>query len=178
MTRELPYTSTTALQLSEPDWQQTLATTCLDAIQTNGRAILCLAGRPGSGKSTMGKRIRKKGLPGIAPSRIAVVDDGVLSVPLLFFFNRRVRDHTKMRDELAPFDPYLLGKKLVVYVSSFPEHRLSACDIVVTVRCGEEERRRRLLARNTDGEIRFQRSANQEDFPRIPAKHFFEFVSR
>jgi energy-coupling factor transporter ATP-binding protein EcfA2 len=163
---------------SKSNWAKNLSSACLDALQKKKRAILCLTGQPGAGKSTLGKQIRKQGLPGIPRSRIAVIDDGVLSAPLLGIFNRRVKSHGNSLDELAPFEPYLTGKQLVVYVSSFPEHRLSACDIVVTVRCGEEERRRRLLARNTDGEIRFQRSANQEDFPRIPAKHFFEFVSR
>ena len=105
-----------------------------------------------------------------------MIDDGVLSVPLLGIFNRRVKSHGNNLDELAPFEPYLAGKQLVVYISSRPERRLSACDIVVRVRCNEEERRQRLLARNKDGEERYRRSLNQTDSIKIPYNRFFDFL--
>ena len=164
--------------LSESDWPKSLASACQGIIKTKGRAMLCLVGRPGSGKSTLGKQIRKKGLPGIPPSSIAVIDDGVLSVPLLGIFNRRIKHRSNERDELAPFQPHLRGKKLLVYVSSRPERRLSACDLVVLVRCHEDERLRRLKERNKDGEYRFQKSAAEPDTISIPASRFFEFHSR
>jgi hypothetical protein len=164
--------------LSETDWPKTLASACHAVIKAKGRAVLCLIGRPGSGKSTLGKKIRKKGLPGIPPSRIAVIDDGVLSVPLLGIFNRRVKHQSNERDELAPFQQHLRGKELLVYVSSRPERRLSACDLVVLVRCDEVERLRRLIERNEDGERRFQKSADVPDIISIPAGRCFEFHSR
>jgi broad-specificity NMP kinase len=164
--------------LSESDWPKTLASACQAVIRAKGRAVVCLIGRPGSGKTTLGKDIRKKGLPGIPPSRIAVIDDGVLSVPLLGIFNRRIKSRSNERDELAPFLPHLRGKVLLVYVSSRPERRLSACDIVVRVRCDENERLRRLKERNEDGERRFQKSAAEPDIVLIPAARCFEFHSR
>lgn len=162
--------------LSKSDWAKNLSSACLDALQEKERAILCLTGQPGAGKSTLGKQIRKQGLPVIPRSRIAVIDDGVLSVPLLGIFNRRVKSLGNSLDELAPFEPYLAGKQLVVYISSRPERRLSACDIVVRVRCNEEERRQRLLARNKDGEERYRRSLNQTDSIKIPYNRFFDFL--
>jgi hypothetical protein len=170
--------SSTPALLSEIDWPKTLASACQAAIKAKGRGVLCLIGRPGSGKTTLGKDIRKKGLPGIPPSRIAVIDDGVLSVPLLGIFNRRIKHRSNERDELAPFQPHLRGKLLLVYVSSRPERRLSACDIVVLVRCDEDERLRRLKERNEDGERRFQKSAAEPDIIAIPADRCFEFHSR
>jgi type IV secretory pathway ATPase VirB11/archaellum biosynthesis ATPase len=164
--------------LSETEWPKTLAAACQAVISAKSRAVLCLIGRPGSGKSTLGKDIRKKGLPGIPPSRIAVIDDGVLSVPLLGIFNRRIKHRSNERDELAPFRPHLRGKELLVYVSSRPERRLSACDIVVLVRCDEDDRLRRLEERNEDGERRFQKSATEPDIISIPATRCFEFQSR
>lgn len=164
--------------LSESEWKKTLSIACKEVIRSKGRAMLCLVGRPGSGKTTLGKTIRKKGLPGIPPSRIAVIDDGVLSVPLLGIFNRRIKHRSNERDELAPFLPHLRGKELLVYVSSRPERRLSACDIVVLVRCDEDERLRRLKERNEDGEKRFQKSASEPDIISIPSTHRFEFHSR
>jgi hypothetical protein len=164
--------------LSETEWPKTLASACKATIKAKGCAVLCLVGRPGSGKSTLGKEIRKKGLPGIPSSRIAVIDDGVLSVPLLGIFNRRIKHRSNDRDELAPFQPHLRGKELLVYVSSRPERRLSACDIVVLVRCDEDERLRRLRERNEDGERRFKKSAAEPDAVSIPAERCFEFHSR
>jgi len=162
--------------LSKSDWAKNLSSACLNALQKKERAILCLTGQPGAGKSTLGKQIRKQGLPGIPRSRIAVIDDGVLSAPLLGIFNRRVKSHSNSLDELAPFEPYLAGKQLVVYISSRPERRLSACDIVVRVRCNEEERQQRLVARNKDGEERYRRSLSQTDSIKIPYKRFFDFL--
>ena len=164
--------------LSETDWSQTLASACQSVIKAKGRALLCLVGRPGSGKTTFGKHIRKQGLPGIPPSRIAVIDDGVLSVPLLGIFNRRVKHQSNERDELAPFQQHLRGKELLVYVSSRPERRLSACDLVVLVRCDEVERLRRLIERNKDGESRFKKSGAEPDIISTPAGRSFEFHSR
>jgi ABC-type cobalamin/Fe3+-siderophores transport system ATPase subunit len=168
---------TTPTILSESDWPETLASACQCIIKTKGHAMLCVVGRSGSGKSTLGKQIRKKGLPGIPPSWIAVIDDGVLSVPLLGIFNRRIKHRSKERDELAPFLPHLRRKKLLVYVSSRPELRLSACDLVVRVRCNEDERLRRLKKRNEDGECRFHKSAMEPDTISIPTSRFFEFFS-
>lgn len=142
--------------LSETECPKTLASACKATIKAKVCAVLCMVVRPGSGKSTLGKEIRKKGLPGIPPSRIAVIDDGVLSVPLLGIFNRRIKHRSNYRDELAPFQPHLRGKELLVYVSSSPERRLSAFDIVMLVRCEEDERLRRLKQRNVDGEHRLK----------------------
>ena len=163
--------------LQEPEWQETLACACIQAMKEKKRGMLCLTGRPGSGKSTIGKQIRKNGLPGISPSRIAVIDDGVLSISWLGFLKRRVKHSVHTLDELAPFENHLRGKRLVVYVSSRPERRISACDIAVRVVCEEQERRRRLLARNKDGESRFQQSSLESDIISIPAVRYFKFHS-
>lgn len=162
--------------LSPLVWQQTLRQTIVSLFQRDGKpqVLLCVTGKSGSGKSTLGRQIRKKGLPGISPRHIAVIDDGVLAVPLLFFFTRRIKSKTRERDDLAPFLPYLRKKKLVVYVNSKPELRLGRCDVVLRLQLPEEERQRRLIQRDHDGDERFRRTVHASAEVGIPADHVFD----
>jgi hypothetical protein len=165
------------VQLTEDNWQHELAAACRKVQLGRGRVVLCITGRAGSGKSSLGKTIRKKGLPGIPPSRIAVVDDGVLSVPLLGIFNRRIRHKSSERDELAPFEPHLRSKSLLVYIASQPEKRLSRCDLLLNLRCSDDERLRRLRERNTDGDKRFMKTAQLPEISPIEAQSVFDLVT-
>jgi hypothetical protein len=163
--------------LPKDNWATILSSACTELLKQRERITVCIFGRTGSGKSTLGKQIRKKGLPSIFPAKIALIDDGVLSAPLLGIFNRRIKILSATRDELAPFEPYLLKKKIIVYVSQLPERRISSCDVAVRVICNEDVRRSRLMSRNEDGEQRFLASVSGPDSTTITALRYFDFHS-
>ncbi len=105
--------------------------------------MVCLAGAPGAGKTTLGREIRKKGLPGYASRAVALIDDGVMSVPFLCLFTRRFEAKGAFRDNLAPFSRWTSGKSVVVYVAIRPWERLDSCDVLLRVHCSDEARARR-----------------------------------
>ncbi|HCN27713.1 MAG TPA: hypothetical protein DIT64_02795 [Verrucomicrobiales bacterium] len=163
-----------AIQLTEANWRQTLGELCASLGSVSRPVLLCVCGKPGSGKTTLAKIIRKEGLPGIPPRRVCVIDDGVISVPVLWFFRKRVRFHSKERDNLKPFQPWLRGRQLVVYVGASPHRRLDRCDVALRIRCPDEERLRRLVHRNEDGEQRFLKTRDVSDEVMIAADHVFD----
>jgi broad-specificity NMP kinase len=163
-----------AVSLSHDSWRQVLGEVCDRIGSVNRPALLCICGKPGSGKTTLAKIIRKQGLPGIPPRRICVIDDGVLSVPVLWFFRKRVKFHSRDCDNLKPFQPWLRGRQLVIYVGATPQRRLDRCDVVLRIRCPDEERLRRLIRRNTDGEKRFRNTEHVSDAVEIMADHVFD----
>jgi hypothetical protein len=161
-------------RLTPACWERTLGQVIERMIQGKGRVLLCVTGKSGAGKSTLGKQIRKKGLLGISPGKIGVIDDGVLSVPFLGLFKRRIKSKARIQDNLSPFDQYLKNKKLVVYVNTKPQVRVERCDVVLHLRCPDEERKQRLIKRELDGEARFNRTLNSPDEVGIPADHVFD----
>lgn len=163
------------ISLQTETWCTTLAECCLGLMAEMARpVVLCVMGPSGTGKSTLGKRLRQQGLPGIPPRQVAVIDDGRMRANLFGFIRREVRFPSSQRDELAPFYAYLKGKRLVVYVNTNPAVRLSSCDIVLRLVCSEETRRARLLGRNADGEDRYQLSLLKPPPGDIPARYVFE----
>jgi broad-specificity NMP kinase len=142
-----------------------------------GRALLCLTGQTGAGKTTLGREIRRRGLPGFRPTEIAVIDDGVMTAPLFGFINRRVRLPCRERDDLSPFEPYLRGKKLVVYVAIRPEERISRCDVLLRLRCDDKARRERLVSSREDGAARYEKSLRKTDAVTLEADHCFDLRS-
>ena len=46
--------------------------------------FITLTGLHGSGKSTLGKELRRKGFGDFKPYHIAVIDDGVMSVNIFY----------------------------------------------------------------------------------------------
>lgn len=165
----------TPITLQPDSWQKELSALCLKLIKEKKQIILCVTGKSGAGKSTLGKQIRKKGLPGLPPRKIGVIDDGVLAVPLLGIFTRRIKSRSRERDNLAPFMYFVRNKKLVVYVNTSPQRRLERCDVVLRLRLPEEIRQQRLVKRDLDGEARFQKTVNSSDDVGIAADHVFDF---
>lgn len=161
------------LPLSPEDWPASLGAACAQLLSQQDRVVLCITGRTGTGKTTLGRKLRKEGLPGISARHIAVLDDGTLSHMVLGIWHRRIRISSQTRDELAPFEPYLKRKRLLVYVNGNPGRRLSACDIRLHLFCSEDLRHERLLNRNVDGEQRYQRSIESGDPPDIPSRQAY-----
>jgi dephospho-CoA kinase len=120
---------------------------------------MCIAGNAGSGKSTLGKLLRKGGMGRIAPRKILVIDDDVASVSLLGVFRRRVKFRAAGKDFLRPFEPYFRGKQLVVFVTTQPTDRLDECDILIEVNCAEHVRLGHLRRRNADADKRMSATA-------------------
>lgn len=170
MNKQNPQTQT----LPADGWRPILGEVLLETVAKEGRALLCLAGKTGCGKTTIAREIRKTGLPGLRPPQIAVIDDGVMTAPLFGLLNRRIRFPADGRDELAPFEPYLKSKKLVVYVAIRPQDRISRCHVLVRAYCNDEERRRRLVSSRTNGAARYENSMDKTDDIMLPADFYFE----
>jgi len=144
-------------------WKSVLAAHCRELLERQARIFLCITGKAGAGKSTLGRQLRKQGLPGIPRRWLAVIDDSVLFSPLWGILPRRVKYRSRERDELAPFLPYLGRKRIVVYVNAHPEVRLSCCDILLRVECADKIRHDRLIGREEGGERRFITTRDEAD---------------
>jgi len=169
--------SESAHELAVSDWPGTVAKILREKSSIKGRALLCLTGQTGAGKTTLGREIRRRGLTGFKPAEIAVIDDGVMSAPIFGLINRRVRRPCKGRDELAPFESYLRGKRLVVYVAIRPEERISRCDVLLRLRCDDNKRRERLVSSRDDGAVRYEKSLRKTDAVTLEADHCFDLRS-
>ena len=168
---------TKAHELPRDRWREILAQHLRETCVAQGRTLLCLTGKAGSGKTTLARDLRRQGIPGFKPSEIGVIDDGVMTAPLFGLLNRRIRIPGKGRDDLAPFAPYLRGKKVVVYVAIQPEERLTACDILVRLRCAEDERRERLVSSRANGPERYEKSRQKSDDIKLRAAKYFDLRS-
>lgn len=132
--------------------------------------ILVLTGKAGSGKSTLGRWIRKRGLPGHPPGDLLVIDDGMAHLKWFGIIPRRIRHRSGDKDYLDPFAGLFRGRRLLVYVNTHPEKRIDRCDLLLRLGCAEDERESRLLARDPDGAARFASTREQTDLPRIRAR--------
>lgn len=166
-----------ARELAVSDWTETVAKILQEKSARKGRALLCLTGQTGAGKTTLGREIRRRGLPGFKPAEIAVIDDGVMSAPVFGLINRRVRRPCNGRDDLSSFEPYLRGKRLVVYVAIRPEERLSRCDVLLRLRCDDKERRERLVSSRENGAVRYEKSLLKTDAVALEADFCFDLRS-
>jgi hypothetical protein len=164
-------------ELAVSDWSETVAKILQEKSAMKGRALLCLTGQTGAGKTTLGREIRRRGLPGFKPAEIAVIDDGVMTAPVFGLINRRVRRPCNGRDDLSPFEPYLREKKLVVYVAIRPEERISRCDVLLRLRCDDKERRERLVSSRENGAVRYEKSLRKPDAVELEADLCFDLRS-
>ncbi len=167
-----------AWELLDPGrWENDLADRCRAMLASRDKLVLCLTGKAGSGKSTLGRIVRKRGLPGIDRSSFLVIDDGVAHVKWLGIFPRRIRHRCREKDFLAPFAALFAGKRLLVYVNATPELRIDRCDMLVRLRCNDAQRLGRLQARDPDGSERFAGSQGKSDEARVLADHYFDLES-
>ena len=132
-------------------------------LKNKKRVIIVITGLCGSGKSTLGKEIRRKGFGSFKTSQIAVIDDDVMSINL-FFMRPRVKIKSEQKDELRPFfkflPPYV---KIIFYVSATPSARISKADILCILNIDEKEREKRLKKRNKDDEEKLLNFISQKE---------------
>lgn len=137
----------------------------LECIKMQDRpALVCIAGASGSGKSFLGKYIRKGGLPGLPMRQVAVIDDGVMTRNLFWGFLRpKVKFPYKGgQDDLSPFFPFIPSSvRFVFFVCSTPLDRISHCDLLIVLHCEDGMRRSRLFSREGGRAVdRLQREKN------------------
>jgi len=160
------------------DALQQLNELTLSILKKKSRVTICVIGKTGSGKSGFGRYLRKKGIGNIAPRKVSVIDDGVMSIRFLGIFNKRIKNNisTSTPDELSPFLPYIKACPILVYVSSNPVKRLSKTDIIVKITIDDEERLSRLIKRNGDanGKKRYDASNNVCDIKLPHSEHFMQ----
>jgi len=164
-------------ELTPDTWLGSLAGHCKTLLAERDKGVLCISGKAGSGKSTLGRMLRKRGMPGIAPGDLLVIDDSMLHLKWLGIFPRRIKHRTQERDYLAPFASFFTGRRLLIYVNTNPEKRIERCDILLRLRCPEDQREVRLLARDPDGAARFASTRDASDKPRILAERYLELAS-
>lgn len=122
---------------------------CKEILKDRKRALIALTGLHGSGKSTLGKELRRKGFGDFKPHQIAVIDDGVMSINL-FFIRPRVKIKADHKDELRPFFKFIMPFiKVVIYASANPLARISKCDIPCVLNTDEEARIAGIYKRNS-----------------------------
>ncbi len=63
---------------------EALNSACKEILKAKKLVLIALTGLHGSGKSTLGKELRRKGFGDFKPYQIAVIDDRVMSVNLFF----------------------------------------------------------------------------------------------
>lgn len=161
-------------ELRASDWEKVIGDILRKMCAEQDRVLLCLTGKTGSGKTTLARTLRRQGLPGFKPRELAVIDDGVMTAPVFGFINRRVRFPCVGQDDLSPFAPYLRRKKVVVYVAINPEERIAKCDVVVRLRCKDEERQQRLVSSRSNGGERYLNSMRKTDDIAVQAARYFD----
>jgi ABC-type glutathione transport system ATPase component len=111
--------------------------------------LISVVGKSGTGKTTLGRHIRKKGLGRLPPGIISVIDDGVMSLEVLAVFRRKVRiPEPKQRDELKPFlDLLPRRKRVVLFVGQAPDRRVSRVDILLHLKTDHDQRLQQLADR-------------------------------
>ncbi|MEX2578673.1 MAG: hypothetical protein WD342_06420 [Verrucomicrobiales bacterium] len=144
---------------------------CMD---TDSRVVVAVMGNKGVGKSRFSRLIRKYGCGDLKPKEVAVIDDNVMRVRIVFGLAWRFTHRTMALDEFEPFDPYLKRKKVVFCVHSDPSIRLAKADVVLRLFTDETTRLERLKQRNgeEEGMRRFTASQSYDPTPPIP----FRFV--
>ena len=142
------------IEIKESDFPflEDLEKKILEILQKKKRVIIAVTGRPGCGKSTFGKFVRKRGFGRFSPRTISVIDDNVMSREHLFgLFRTKLRIPNDSRDDLAPFLSQLpKRKKIIFYINTFPYKRLNTADILLELILDENTRRMRLTRRVKD----------------------------
>lgn len=150
-----------------------LAALCLSS---QSYVLICMIGNKGVGKSTLGKFFRNKGFGRFSPRDIAVIDDDNMAVDFLFFFRRWHREPCNGIDELAPFLRFRRKKRVLFYIKSNPQSRITKADILLRLHLDEKTRKKRLFERYRDqrGATLYRQSLSYDPTPPISFRYVID----
>ncbi len=144
-------------------------------LEKQERVLVAVMGKPGTGKSFFGKFVRKNGFGKFNKRVISVIDDGVMSLEFLYFFQRRIKYKTDKKDELKPFfDTLPKRKKIIFYLNDNPQKRLSSADILLRIETDENMRIERLKKRNSEDPEKFEFLKNKKPVAQKNLKYRYE----
>ena len=119
-----------------------LSDICADLLKNKDRILICISGKAGTGKSTLGKYIRKNGFGNFSKYSISVIDDSVMSLDLFYIFNKRIKIKTTVEDELMPFIKLLPKRKKLIFCAAIkPSNKVTFADIVIHLELKDENER-------------------------------------
>lgn len=105
-------------RLLESDLFQKLNALTKKVLENQDTILICITGKAGTGKSTLGKYLRKKGFGNFSKYQISVIDDSVMSLDFFYLFNKRVKIKMQEKDELKPFLKLLPKEKKLFFMST------------------------------------------------------------
>jgi hypothetical protein len=137
--------------------------------------LVCVMGKSGVGKSTLGRFLRTRGFGRFKPRDLGIIESDFWKTNVGGFFRRKIHRPSAGVDELEPFRQYYRGKKVVFFIHRRPEMRVTRADIVLRLTTSEQTRLARLRKRNgpADGARRFERTAGMESETRINISYRF-----
>lgn len=128
---------------------------CTQTLKEKSRVMISINAPCGSGKSTLGKYIRKNGFGNFKPYQIAVVDDNRLTLNL-FILHPKIRiapSANLPKDNLKPFMKFIPPyTKIILCISGSPT-RIDFADVIITIEIDEDRRRKQLEQREKDQEL-------------------------
>ncbi len=148
---------------------------CTYLLKDKERILICIFGKGGTGKSTLGKYIRKNGFGDFSKYSISVIDDGVMSLDLFYILNKRIRIKTTVEDELMPFIKLLpKRKKLIFCISKKPSTKIKFADVLIHLELkDEDERLNRLRLRNNKTDLWYPKDS-LSSFENVKYNHFID----
>ncbi len=134
---------------------------CIDEVlKEKDRVLISVVGKGGTGKSYFGRYLRHNGVGKYGRHAIAVIDDRLMKLDFLLFFQRRIRIPRNGIDELRPFLAKMPARKNVIFfINATPWQRITEADVLLKLWTDEETRKQRLLQRYSH--------SNNETFERI-----------
>jgi hypothetical protein len=130
------------------DFLEELENMIEEVLKNKDRVLISVVGRGGTGKSYFGKYVRSRGLGTFSRRVIAVIDDRLMKLDFLFYFQRRIKIPRKGLDELQPFIKKMpKRKKIIFFINATPWERITEADILLKLSTDEETRRQRLHQR-------------------------------
>lgn len=136
-----------------------------------GKIKIAICGACGSGKSTLGGKIRKKGFGDFKPYQIAVIDDNVMSLNLFIARPKlKIPPPPQKMDNCKPFLKFLPFYVKLVFCIGASTNRLDFADILILTQVSQEARLKRLTQREKDPQ-RIQSLLNASITPNLRYNH-------
>ena len=162
------------------DFLNKLETHIDEVLKKKDRVLISVVGKGGTGKSYFGRYIRHNGVGKYGRRVIAVIDDRLMKLDFLLFFQRRVRIPRNGIDELKPFfEKMPERKKIIFFLNATPWQRITEADILVKLWTDEETRKQRLQQRyGSSNTETFEKILNSDEIPEYKIKYSYLLTAR